>query len=92
MRARELPVVVMTTSNLKQRMFLSLVKISGRDPADYSVSEIDSRIYVHGPCAGAVYSGFHWMSQFTRDLYSGFFERPSAPLSTEGSDRQRVLH
>jgi hypothetical protein len=85
--------MAMTSKLFKHRMFLALVKISGRDPADYSVSEVDNQIHVEGPHASAVYSGLHWISQFSRDLYSGFFEQALPALDADVSkDENRVLH
>jgi hypothetical protein len=80
----------MTSSNFTQRMFRSLIAISERDPALFHIDEIDGRVRVQGPCCGASYPQGHWITRFSRDLYSGLFERVSPPSATPGG--ARTLH
>jgi hypothetical protein len=55
-------------------MLFSLVAISGRDTASFSMEEDESQVRVFGPKAQGTYPSGHWISQFSRQLYSGFFE------------------
>jgi hypothetical protein len=64
----------MDNSNFRKRMLFSLVAISGRDAGSFSIEEREDQVQVFGPKAQAVYPSGHWISQFSRHLYSGFFE------------------
>ena len=81
----------MTSSNFTQRMFRALIAISERDPAQFRIEEVDQKVRVQGPFCGVSYSRAHWMTRFSRDLYSGYFERVSSPTNSTGN-HSRAVH
>ena len=84
----------MTKIIFVQRIFRALLTISERDPALFEIQEQDGNVHIRGPAACRSYAGLHWISSFSRDLYSGYFET-ARPDRVAGDDRRRnapVLH
>lgn len=63
------------TSSSNERMFNSLLLVSGHSPADFSFELCDDdRVRVHGPNGTATYPASGWISRFGKHLYEGLFD------------------
>lgn len=72
-------------------MFRALIALSERDPALFRIEEVEGKVRVQGPCYSASYSQEHWISRFSRDLYSGVFECVGPPAN-RASNHSRAVH
>jgi hypothetical protein len=77
--ARRLPRQRMLRSILVERISRALIAISERDPAVFEITECDGAVHVFGPHSRKSYTGLHWISPFSRDLYSGYFDPAAQP-------------
>jgi hypothetical protein len=77
----------MSITESRRRMFEALLTISERNTEQFFMEESADEIRVRGPCNAAVYRCEGWVSQFTRHVYSGYFEDERAKHHGDVDDR-----